>query len=118
MALNYLLNDFKHGDRQKLASAAGLSVGYLTHLAAGRRYGSEEARRSIAAALGFDSYETMLDFGRVLMSHKDEEKAAAVLPDFETENALMDARKILSGPLGPALKSVIACFKNIAVDGK
>ena len=112
-ALKYHLGHYKRGDRQKLADAAGISIGYLTHMTAGRRYGSEEVRRAIAVAMGFDSYETMLDFGRALLRSANGDEPNVDVPDFEIEKALADARKILESPMGPALKATIESMKTV-----
>ncbi|UQZ91424.1 hypothetical protein C4J81_19190 (plasmid) [Deltaproteobacteria bacterium Smac51] len=54
------------GAKSRLARDAGISSSYVWKLLNGSKYGTDETRRKIAAALGFPGaqYEKFLDLGR------------------------------------------------------
>ena len=54
------------GSKTKLAKEAGITTGMLGDILAARAYGSEETKRSIAAAFGYPGpkYEEFLNIGR------------------------------------------------------
>jgi transcriptional regulator with XRE-family HTH domain len=65
-ALNNRLKKGIHGDKKKLATAVGVTTGYISHLLAGKRQGSEDLRRNIAAALGY-KYDQFLGRGYAIL---------------------------------------------------
>ena len=69
-ALNSFLDE--RGAKAALSKKTGIAPQYFGKIAAGTRYGSEETRRSIAAALGFPGrrYENFLDIGRAILEGK------------------------------------------------
>ncbi|MDR1086503.1 MAG: LexA family transcriptional regulator [Deltaproteobacteria bacterium] len=52
------------------AAKAGISAPYLNDLLSGRRYGEDQTKRKIAAALGYPDrhYEEFLDIGRIIIN--------------------------------------------------
>jgi transcriptional regulator with XRE-family HTH domain len=58
----------RHGDQSSLADQAEISRPYLNDILNGRRGGTEEKRRALAAALGYPGrhYEDFLDLGRAI----------------------------------------------------
>lgn len=61
------------GSKTRLAKDAGITTGMLGDILAGRAYGSEETKRSIAAALGYpgSKYEDFLNIGRQILAGQD-----------------------------------------------
>lgn len=50
--------------QKELAEKVNISVSYFNDLYKGRKNGQESVRRAIAAALGYEDYESFLDVGR------------------------------------------------------
>jgi transcriptional regulator with XRE-family HTH domain len=67
LALKKELDNLGHGGQAKIARCAGVSRSLLNDIVKGRSFGGEAKRLAIAAALGYDDYETFLDIGRALM---------------------------------------------------
>jgi transcriptional regulator with XRE-family HTH domain len=69
----------KHGDQSALADQAEISRPYLNDLLNGRRGGTEEKRRALAAALGYPGrhYEDFLDLGRALCAGRPQPEPPA-----------------------------------------
>jgi transcriptional regulator with XRE-family HTH domain len=57
------------GTQAMVSKKAGLLPSYVNDILKGRKYGSEEVRRAIAMALGYN-YEDFLDLGRELLGLK------------------------------------------------
>jgi transcriptional regulator with XRE-family HTH domain len=66
VALKLLIDGRARGQKVALARKAGVSPSLFNDILASRKYGSEETRRAIAAALGYPGrkYEDFLDIGR------------------------------------------------------
>ena len=67
-ALKKEITSLGHGGQAKTAQYAGVSRSLLNDILKGRSFGMEEKRRAIAAALGYEDYETFLDIGRSLLN--------------------------------------------------
>ena len=74
------------GSKTKLAKEAGITTGMLGDILAGRAYGSEETKRSIASALGYPGpkYEDFLNIGRRILG---------LLPEVETSDGSRTANQ-------------------------
>jgi hypothetical protein len=66
-----------YGARSKLAKQVGLSAAQFNKLCLGASATSEDTRRKIAIALGFDDYEAFLDIGRVSLGLKSLSKTSS-----------------------------------------
>jgi transcriptional regulator with XRE-family HTH domain len=62
-ALHSCLERQPRGIKAKLARAAGISISQLVDILKKRSYGSENTRRKISSALGYQ-YEDLLDLGK------------------------------------------------------
>jgi transcriptional regulator with XRE-family HTH domain len=73
-SLQYSLT--KRGDQAVLARKAGVSTSQLNDILKGRRSGSEEMRRILAAALDYPGrhYEDFLDIGRAILARSEERR--------------------------------------------
>ncbi len=67
MALSYLLNKEGHGSKKKCAAKLGISSGYLSELANGKKEGSFKVRETIAEYFGM-KYGKMEELGESLSS--------------------------------------------------
>ena len=63
----------KSGKQKELVYDAGVNQSTLSNISTGRRPASEDQRRAIAKALGFD-YDDFLDLGRVVLGVPVEKK--------------------------------------------
>lgn len=65
-SLKWHLGKLKHGEQKAINLDAGLADGYLSHLAAGRRFGTEQVRRAVAKAFGRE-YGEFLFIGMLIL---------------------------------------------------
>lgn len=75
------------GSKTKLAKEAGITTGMLGDILAGRAYGSEETKRSIAEALGYPGpkYEEFLNIGRRELGLMIEDEAGSGMDRLEED---------------------------------
>lgn len=67
-ALKHELTKLGYGGQAKIARHAGISKSLLNDILGGRSSGSDEKRRAIAGALGYEDFEAFLDVGRRLLN--------------------------------------------------
>jgi transcriptional regulator with XRE-family HTH domain len=69
-AITHSLDKGEWGKKSQLAKKIGIAPSQLHDILIGRRYGTEEQRRALAAALGYPgrTYEDFLDIGRKLLA--------------------------------------------------
>jgi hypothetical protein len=73
------------GTKAKLAKDANIARSQITGILDGSRYGgSEEVRRAIAAALGWD-YEDFLKYGECLVNNKPFNRPVKFRPDYDSK---------------------------------
>lgn len=70
------------GTRAKLARLANVAPGQVTDIINGRKYGSEETKRALAAALGWD-YEELLKYGKCLVEGTEYKRPAPQTPAYD-----------------------------------
>lgn len=75
-AFTHIIKQAKRGTQARVSKEAGLYGSQVGDILSGRRPGSEEQRRAIAAALGY-TYEDMLSLGQWILEGKDPRLFAA-----------------------------------------
>ena len=70
------------GTRAKLARLANVAPGQVTDILNGRKYGSEETKRALAAALGWD-YEELLKYGKCLVEGTEYKRPVPQTPVYD-----------------------------------
>lgn len=95
-ALRYCLQNTRHGEKTTIAKKASVPVSTLLNLESGRRGASEENRRKIASALGFE-YQDFLELGkRILRGDEIDSKTNYVpLPKFDEPRLPIEAVVII-----------------------
>lgn len=81
-ALKAELDDQPRGARSRTARLAQVPTSLLTDITKGRKYGSEETRRAIVAALGWD-YEEFLKYGQCLEEGREYTTPEPARPAYE-----------------------------------
>ena len=63
----------QRGSQRQLALQVGIEPAYLNQILKGKRFGTDETRRKIAAGLGFEGrkYEDFLEIGRAIVAGKE-----------------------------------------------
>lgn len=63
----------KRGDQTKLTAKTGIRQGMISEIISGKKNGSDDTRRKIAAALGYPgrAYEDFLDIGRAILEGRE-----------------------------------------------
>ena len=70
------------GTRAKLARLANVAPGQVTDILNGRKFGSEETKRALAGALGWD-YEELLKYGKCLVEGTEYKRPAPKEPAYD-----------------------------------
>lgn len=70
------------GTRAKLARLANVAPGQVTDILNGRKFGSEETKRALAGALGWD-YEELLKYGKCLVEETEYKRPAPKEPAYD-----------------------------------
>lgn len=101
-ALKIVFDDGEWGVKSQVAKIAGLAPPQLHDIESGRRFGSEEQRRAIAAALGYPgyAYETFLDIGR--------KKLGLPLKNQMEEKEVKEAKNSVNYPVRNILNDLLA----------
>ncbi|MDR1397677.1 MAG: helix-turn-helix domain-containing protein [Desulfarculales bacterium] len=84
LALQYFVSK-KWGAQTRLAETIGISQALINSMTLGKRKGSEELRREIAAYFGY-GYEAFLDIGREII--KSDTKKPSV-PDIKNKDGIL-----------------------------
>ena len=125
-ALKNYFKNAKWGDQNRIALSAGISPKVLNNILAGRNYGSEEHRRSIAKACGYSgrAYDDFLDIGRRLLAGEDPADYALKRPkdivDIMTQGLSTEQTKLLQAYRellligGEAVETVSDSIRNLA----
>lgn len=71
------------GTQAKLARSANIAPGQVTDILKGRKFGTEETKRALAAALGWN-YEEFLKYGQCLIEGKEYRRPAPKTPDIDS----------------------------------
>lgn len=71
------------GTQAKLARAANIAPGQVTDILKGRKFGTEETKRALATALGWE-YEEFLKYGQCLITGKEYRRVAPKTPDIDS----------------------------------
>jgi Predicted transcriptional regulator len=91
------------GTQARLARAANIAPGQVTDILKGRKFGTEETKRALASALGWD-YEEFLKYGRCLLEGREykrpELKAPAYDPSLYLSVPFYTKIKAVAGPGG------------------
>ena len=111
-ALKKKLADGEWGIKSRVAKESNLTPPQLHDLIIGRRFGSEEQRRAIAAALGYPgrAYENFLDIGRQLL----ELPALADEPTTPQPTAIVD---LLTAGLSPEQAKHLQIYRELLIMG-
>ncbi|MDR1396353.1 MAG: hypothetical protein LBJ14_01255 [Desulfarculales bacterium] len=92
-ALQFCLKNAKYGEKSVLANTAGVAVSVLLNLEKGRRGSSEETRRKIAAALGYQ-YDRFLELGEKVLAGEEISPYDRLLPKPEPDIELIPAAAV------------------------
>lgn len=95
------------GKQKEIVYESGVPQSTISSIIAGRRAGTEEQRRAIAAALGYQ-YEAFLDIGRKALGLPVARKSSPPSP--EVAGYLDKARKLLEGPKANVVKEFISAL--------
>ena len=70
------------GTQAKLARLANVSPGQVTDILKGRQNGSEETKRALASAMGWE-YEELLKYGKCLVEGKEYKRSEPKAPSYD-----------------------------------
>ena len=111
ISLKYILSKKGRGAQIQLTNKLDLSRGYISQIISGKRYGSDEIQRKIAATLGYPgrAYEDFLDIGRALLTKKD--------PSEHIYQRTKEVVDIMITGLTPEQLQVLQKFRDLLVEG-
>jgi hypothetical protein len=104
----------ERGSARRLSLKTGIDSSYITMLSKGVRYGSEDTRRKIAAALGYPGpkYEEFLDIGRKALGLTEAQDFAPPLVIPSWLEALLPDMVQLDKPGQESIKALLKGLKK------